>query len=100
MALSLNPRTDNVPPLNDPRISLRKERLKVSALSMAAQEDPIIRQALLPYPSPGNMEVLAITFGVKRKVSKAFQLSMFVLLCSASKYRMFNVHSFLVGHRS
>lgn len=86
MALSLNPRTDNVPPVNDPKIYLRNERLKISALSMAAQEDPIICQALLPYPSPGNMEVLATTFGVKRKVSKAFKLGMSLLLSSASQY--------------
>jgi hypothetical protein len=69
MALSLNPRTDNDPHVVDGKISLYEQRINANALSIAAEENLDIRQALLPYPSPGNMEVLATTFGLKRKVS-------------------------------
>jgi|AntAceMinimDraft_1070359.scaffolds.fasta_scaffold171311_1 hypothetical protein len=72
MALSSSPRTSKVPREAGVISALQDERTRAIALSLAAEDNPAIRAALLPYPSPFDMDVLATAFGVKRKVRALF----------------------------
>lgn len=48
--------------------ALQDSRQRINALKIAVEHSPALRAALIPYPDPVNVDIIAAAFGIKRKV--------------------------------